>query len=62
MNYMRLMILYFDISIGKAKVRSSRLSCPYVLLECDCTYENMMVYFFFGRPRSLYVMHEECEY
>ena len=57
------MMDYVDISIGYNRVTFSRLSCPYLLLECYCTYDNMvMCVSCFGRLMSLYLIDEEYEY
>ena len=54
------MVDYVYVSIGMS---SSGLKCPYVLLKCDCACNKMtMKCVLFGRPMSLYLIHEECEY
>lgn len=53
---------YVDISIGKYRVPSSRVMCPYVLLECNYTCLNLMMCMScFDRLMSLYLMHEKCD-
>ena len=57
------MMDYGDVFIRVYKVTCNRLSCPYMLLECDCTCDKMMMCVScFGRPISLYFIHEECEW
>ena len=50
---------YVDVSIGMDRVTCSKLGCPYVLLECDCTCDKKMICVYcFARYMSLYLMHE----
>ena len=54
---------YIDVSIEENGVTCSILSRSYVLLECYCTCDKMMMCVScFGRPISLYFIHEECEW
>ena len=58
--YIGLMTDYVDVSTGVNGVTCSRLSCPYVLLECDCTCDKMMMCVSsFGRPISFYLMQRK---
>ena len=41
--YMSLMIDNVDVSIGIDRVTYVRLSCPYVLLECYCTFDKRIM-------------------
>lgn len=53
---------YVDDSIGIDMVTCSRLRCLYVLLQC-CTCDKMiMCVSCLVIPRSLYLIHEQCEY
>ena len=50
---------YVDVSIEVNRVTCSRLSCPYVQLECYCTCDNMLMCLScFCRPMSLYLILE----
>ena len=60
--YMSLIMYYVHGFIGMNRVTCSRLSCPYVLLKCDCTCDKMMVYVSCLGIHILYLIHEEREY